>query len=185
VQLTGADGLLTALTRQVLQTALEVEMADHLGYDRGDASARRAPNIRNGSTPKTLRTEIGEVTINVPRDRAGTFEPQIVPKHQRRLAGFDEAVISLHAKEMTTGDIAAHLAEVYDTEVSKDLVSRVTDKVLTDLKERQARPLEPVCPVILIDAIVLKIRGGAGGNTVDNRRSMSQSASASTANATC
>lgn len=169
VQLTGADGLLTALTRQVLQTALEVEMADHLGFDRGDPAARGARNIRNGSTPKTLRTEIGEVTINVPRDRAGTFEPQIVPKHQRRLAGFDEAVISLYAKGMTTGDIAAHLAEVYDTEVSKDLVSRVTDKVLADMRAWQSRPLDAVYPVILIDAIVLKVRGGAGGNTVGNR----------------
>lgn len=123
VQLTGDGGLLTALTRLVLQTALEAEMADHLGFDRGDPAGRGAPNIRNGSYPKTVRTEIGEVTVEVPRDRAGAFEPQVVPKHQRRIAGFDEAVVSLYAKGMTTGDIAAHLADVYDTDISRDLVS--------------------------------------------------------------
>src|SRR5262245_11207020 len=107
VQLTGEGGLLTALTRQVLQAALEVEMAHHLGYAKGDPAGRGSPNIRNGTSPKTVRTEIGEVSVEVPRDRLGTFEPQIVPKHQRRLAGFDEAVISLYGKGMTTGDIAA------------------------------------------------------------------------------
>lgn len=173
VQLTGSDGLLTALTRQVLQTALEVEMAQHLGYDRYDRAGRGSPNSRNGSSTKTVRTEIGEVTIAVPRDRAGTFEPQIVPKHSRRLAGFDEAVISLYAKGMTTGDIAAHLEEIYDTEISRDLVSRVTEQVLADMRAWQSRPLDPVYPVILIDAIVLKVRANAGSAsgaaTVGNR----------------
>lgn len=176
VQLTGEGGLLTALTRQVLQAALEVEMAHHLGYAKGDPLGRAlagGSNIRNGSTPKTVRTEIGEVTIEVPRDRAGTFTPQVVAKHQRRLAGFDEAVISLYAKGMTTGDIVAHLEEVYDTDVSRDLVSRVTDQVLVDMREWQARPLDPVYPVVLIDAIVLKVRANAGSQagaaTVGNR----------------
>jgi transposase-like protein len=141
VQLTGEDGLLTALTRRVLQSALEVEMAEHLGYDRYDPAGRGSDNSRNGSTPKTVRTDGGEVTINVPRDRAGTFEPQIVAKHQQRLAGFDESVISLYAKGTTTGDIAAHLSEVYDTEVSRDLVSRVTEKVLADMRVWQSRPI--------------------------------------------
>jgi transposase-like protein len=131
------------LTRRVLQSALEVEMAKHLGYDRYDPAGRGSDNSRNGSTPKTVRTDVGEVTINVPRDRGGTFEPQIVAKHQRRLAGFDEAVISLYAKGMTTGDIAAHLSEVYDTEVSRDLVSRVTEKVLADMRAWRSRPLDP------------------------------------------
>jgi putative transposase len=140
--LAGDGGLLTALTRQVLQTALEVEMADHLGYDRGDSAARNLTNMRNGSTPKTVRTEIGDVTITVPRDRAGTFEPQIVPKHQRRIAGFDAAVISLYAKGMTTGDIAAHLSDVYASEVSRDLVSRVTEQVLTEMRTWQSRALD-------------------------------------------
>lgn len=173
IQLTGDGGLLTALTRQVLQAALEVEMAQHLGYSRGDAPPVRPPNVRNGYTPKTVRTEVGEVTIEVPRDRLGSFEPQIVAKHQRRLAGFDEAVISLYAKGMTTGDIAAHLADVYDTDVSRDLVSRVTEQVLADMKSWQARPLDSCYPVILVDAIVLKVRAtsgsAAGAGTVGNR----------------
>ena len=176
VHLTGEGGLLTALTRQVLQSALEVEMAQHLGYDKGDALGRGLAggvNVRNGSSAKTVRTEVGEVTIDVPRDRLGTFEPLIVPKHQRRLAGFDQAVISLYAKGMTTGDIAAHLDEVYDTEVSRDLISKVTDQILFDMREWQARPLDPVYPVILIDAIVLKVRANAGSAsgaaTVGNR----------------
>ena len=151
-------------------------MAQHLGYDKGDALGRGLAggvNVRNGSSAKTVRTEVGEVTIDVPRDRLGTFEPLIVPKHQRRLAGFDQAVISLYAKGMTTGDIAAHLDEVYDTEVSRDLISKVTDQILFDMREWQARPLDPVYPVILIDAIVLKVRANAGSAsgaaTVGNR----------------
>lgn len=122
VSLTGEDGLLTVLTRRVLQAALEAEMSAHLGYDKHEPAGRDGGNSRNGSSPKTVRTEIGDVKIAVPRDRAGTFEPQIVPKHQRRLAGFDQAVISLYAKGVTTGDIAAHLSQVYDTDVSRDLV---------------------------------------------------------------
>lgn len=164
IALTGEGGLLTALTRQVLQSALEAELAAHLGYDKHDPAGRNAGNSRNGSTPKTVRTEIGEVTVAVPRDRAGTFEPVIVPKHQRRLAGFDENVISLYAKGMTTGDIQAHLSQVYDTDISKDLVSRVTAQVLEDLRGWQSRPLDAVYPVILIDAIVLKVRSGAVAN---------------------
>ena len=121
-------------------------------------------NSRNGSTSKTIRTEVGEVTVQVPRDRAGTFEPVVVPKYARRLAGFDEAVISLYAKGMTTGDIANHFADVYGQDVSRDLVSKVTDQVLTDLAEWQSRPLDPVYPVILIDAIVMKVRAGQVGN---------------------
>ena len=143
VQLTGPGGLLTGLTKQVLETALQVEMADHLGYDRDDPSGRGSGNSRNGSTRKRVRTDIGEVDLQVPRDRAGTFAPVVVPKHVRRLAGFDEAVISLYAKGMTTGDIANHLADVYGTEVSRDLVSKVTDAVLTDMNAWASRPLDP------------------------------------------
>ena len=164
VELTGSNGLLTALTRQVLQTALEVEMSQHLGYDKHDPVGRNLGNSRNGSTPKTVTTEIGKVTVAVPRDRSGTLEPQIVGKHQRRLAGFDVAVISLYAKGMTTGDIVNHLSQVYDTDISKDLVSAVTDQVLVDMKAWQSRPLDAVYPVILIDAIVLKVREGQVAN---------------------
>jgi len=164
IALTGEQGLLTQLTRQVLQAALDAEMSHHLGYDKHDRAGHGSGNSRNGSTPKTVTTEIGQVTVDVPRDRAGTFDPQIIPKYQRRLAGFDEAVISLYGKGVTTGDIADHLAEVYDTSVSRDLVSTVTAKVSTQMKEWAARPLDPVYPVIIIDAIVLKVREGTVAN---------------------
>ncbi|WP_353816812.1 IS256 family transposase, partial [Agromyces sp. SYSU T00266] len=140
------------------------ELADHLGYDRHETAGRGSGNSRNGSSPKTVRTEIGEVTVQVPRDRGGTFEPRIVPKHQRRPDGFDQNVLSLYAKGMTTGDIAAHLAELYGDDVSRDLVSTVTDRIVDEMAEWQARPLEPVYPVVLIDAIMLKIRSGTAGN---------------------
>lgn len=162
--LTGEGGLLTALTQQVLQSALEAEMAHHLGYDRHDPAGRGSGNSRNGSSPKTVTTEVGKVTLEVPRDRAGSFEPQIVAKHQRRLTGFDDAVVSLYAKGMTTGDITGHLSEVYDTDISRDLVSTVTNKVLAEMKEWQSRPLDAVYPVIIIDAIVLKVREGTVAN---------------------
>jgi transposase-like protein len=164
IALTGEGGLLTALTKQVLQSALEAEMAHHLGYDKHDPVGRGSGNSRNGSTPKTLTTEIGQFTVDIPRDREGTFEPQIVPKHQRRLAGFDEAVISLYAKGMTTGDIVGHLEDVYDTKISRDLVSTVTEKVTRDLRDWQSRPLDAIYPVILIDAIFLKVREGTVAN---------------------
>src|SRR5438445_3228321 len=138
VELTGPGGLLTGLTKQVLETALDVELSEHLGHDRGGRSG--SGNVRNGSSQKTVRTDVGEVRLTVPRDRAGTFAPAVVPKHSRRLAGFDDAVLSLYAKGMTTGDIANHLADIYGTEVSRDLVSRVTDAVITAMQERQIRP---------------------------------------------
>ncbi len=164
IELTGPNGLLTGLTRQVLQSALEAELSDHLGYDRYETAGRGTGNSRNGSSSKTVRTEIGEVSVQVPRDRAGTFEPRIVPKHQRRLEGFDANVLSLYAKGMTTGDIANHLAEVYGDDISRDLVSTVTDRIVEEMAEWQSRPLASVYPVILIDAIVLKIRSGTVGN---------------------
>jgi putative transposase len=164
IELTGPGGLLTGLTRQVLQSTLEAELSEHLGYSKHSAVGRGSGNSRNGSTTKTVRTEIGQVTVDVPRDRAGTFEPQIIAKHQRRLDGFDQNVLSLYAKGMTTGDIANHLQEVYGDGVSRDLVSTVTDKIVEDMAEWQSRPLEAVYPVILIDAIMLKIRSGTVGN---------------------
>lgn len=142
VQLTGPGGLLTGLTKQVLETALQVEMAEHLGYEPGDPSGYGSGNSRNGTTAKTVRTDVGEVRIEVPRDRAGTFAPVVVGKHQRRLAGFDAAVLSLYAKGMTTGDIANHLGDIYGTDVSRELVSKVTDAVVADMTEWQSRPLD-------------------------------------------
>jgi putative transposase len=123
VALTGPGGLLGGLTKRVLESALAAELTEHVGYEPGEP--RPGANARNGTTAKTVRTDIGDVRIDVPRDREGSFEPVVVPKHTRRLAGFDEAVISLYAKGLTTGDIANHLADVYGTHVSKDLVSRV------------------------------------------------------------
>jgi putative transposase len=158
IELTGPGGLLTGLTRQVLESALGAELDEHLGHERGERSG--SGNVRNGSSPKTVRTDVGEVRINVPRDRAGTFAPTVVPKHSRRLAGFDDAVLSLYAKGLTTGDIANHLADIYGSEVSRDLVSRVTDAVIEDMQQWQSRPLDSCYPVVLIDAIVLKIRDG-------------------------
>jgi len=159
VSLVGQGGLLAQVTRAVLQAALEAEMADHhLGYDRGEPRPAGQGNERNGSSAKTVRTEIGEVALDVPRDRAGTFAPQIVPKHARRVEGFDEAIISLYAKGLTTGEIQAHLSEIYDVTVSRDLISRVTDKVNEELAAWQSRPLDRVYPVVLIDAVYVKIR---------------------------
>ena len=128
VQLTGPGGLLTGLTKQVLEAALDAELTEHLGHEPGGVPGPGG-NVRNGHSAKTVRTDVGDVRIQVPRDRAGEFEPAIVPKHTRRLAGFDDAVISLYAKGMTTGDIANHLADAYGTEVSRDLAPRVTDAV--------------------------------------------------------
>jgi transposase-like protein len=147
------------VTRTVLQTALDAEMTEHLGYEKGDRSSRRTSH-RNGSSSKTVRTEVGPVEHAVPRDRQGTFEPQIVPKHARRVEGLDEAIISLYAKGLTTGEIAAHLAEIYGTTVSRELISKVTDKVVDELVARQNRPLDRVYPVLFVDAIHVTIRDG-------------------------
>lgn len=160
VELTGDDGLLTALVRRVLQTGLEVEMTDHLGYDRHAAEGRGSGNSRNGSYPKTVTTDIGKVQLNVPRDRNSSFDPVTVPKGQRRLEGLSGQVISLYAKGMSTGDIQAHLLEIYGTEISRDTISRITDAVLEDMTAWQNRPLDRVYPVLLIDAINVKIRDG-------------------------
>jgi transposase-like protein len=164
VSLVGPDGLLAGVTRTVLQTALDTEMTEHLGYEKGDRTAARSGNHRNGSSPKTVRTEVGPVTLAVPRDRNGSFEPQIVPKHARRVTGFDEAIISLYAKGLTTGEIAAHLAEIYGTQVSRELISKVTDKVVDELAAWQSRPLDRVYPVLFVDAIHVKIRDGQVAN---------------------
>ena len=155
VELTGPGGLLTGLTKQVLETALDVELSEHLGHDRHERSG--SGNVRNGSTQKTIRTDVGEVRITVPRDRAATFTPTVVPKHSRRLAGFDDAVLSLYAKGMTTGDIANHLADIYGTEVSRDLVSRVTDAVIEQMQQWQSRPLDSRrIPVIVVNQLAMR-----------------------------
>ena len=127
VELTGDNGLLTAMVRQVLQTGLNVELAEHLGYEPYAPDGRGSGNNRNGSYPKTITTEIGQVEVQMPRDRLGTFEPATVPKRVRRLDGLSGNIISLYAKGMTTGDIQQHLAEIYDTEISRETISKITD----------------------------------------------------------
>jgi putative transposase len=142
VQLVGPGGLLTGLTKSVVETALEEELSDHLGYDKHDPSGRNGGNSRNGYRAKTVLTEIGPVEIEVPRDRDGSFEPAIVRKRQRRLNGIDDIVLSLTARGLTTGEVAAHFAEVYGAKVSKDTISRITDKVIEEMTEWRNRPLD-------------------------------------------
>ncbi|HUC03965.1 MAG TPA: IS256 family transposase [Acidimicrobiales bacterium] len=164
IDLVGPDGMLTKVTKSVLEAALGAELTEHLGYEPHDPAGRGSGNSRNGSTTKVVHTDVGPVTIEVPRDRDGSFSPVIVPKHFRRLEGFDEAVVSLYAKGLTTGEIQSHLEEIYGAEVSKDTVSRITDSVNAEATEWQNRPLDSVYPVIFIDAIVVKIRDGAVAN---------------------
>jgi putative transposase len=142
VELVGPGGLLTGLTKTVLETALDAEMSEHLGYDKHDAVGRDGGNSRNGTRTKTVLTEIGPVEIEVPRDRHSSFEPVIVKKRQRRLEGIDEIVLSLTARGLTTGEVAAHFEEVYGAKISRDTISRITDKVIEEMTEWQNRPLD-------------------------------------------
>ncbi|MDW4918943.1 IS256 family transposase [Streptomyces californicus] len=164
LQLTGEGGLLQLLTKRLLESALEGEITDHLGYDKHDPTGKNGGNSRNGTRPKTVLTDVGPVEISVPRDRDGSFEPKIVKKRQKRLTGVDEMVISLSAKGLTTGEIQAHLAEVYGADVSRQTISTITDKVMDGMAEWQNRPLDAVYPVVFIDAIHVKIRDGAVAN---------------------
>jgi putative transposase len=164
VELLGPDGLLSQVTKAVLERALAEEMTGHLGYDKHDPAGRGSGNSRNGTTPKTLLTDVGAVDLAVPRDRNGSFDPKIVRKGQTRLDGFNDRIIALYARGMTTRDIRAHLREIYGVEVSADLISRVTDAVIDELAEWQARPLDAVYPVVFIDALMVKIRDGVVTN---------------------
>jgi putative transposase len=164
LQLTGEGGLLQQLTKRVVEAALDGEITDHLGYDKGDPGGKNGRNSRNGARAKTVLTEVGPVEITVPRDRDGSFEPQIVKKRQRRLSGVEDMVISLSAKGLTTGEIQAHLSEVYGAQVSRQTISTITDKVLDAMGEWQNRPLDPVYPVIFLDAVHVKIRDGKVAN---------------------
>src|ERR1051325_519136 len=163
-ELLGPDGLLSQVTKAVLERALAEEMTSHLGYEKHDPSGRGSGNSRNGTTAKTVLTEAGSVDLAVPRDRAGTFGPRIVRKGQTRLEGFNDRIIALYARGMTTPDIRAHLREMYDVDVSADLISRVTDGVLEELQEWQSRPLDQVYPVVFIDALMIKVRDGVVTN---------------------
>jgi len=166
LSLTGPEGLLKQLTKTVLETALAEEMTEHLGYEKHDpVGGGAAGNIRNGTRAKTVLTDnTGHVEIDVPRDRAGTFEPQIVKKRQRRLSGVDEIVLSLYAKGLTTGEISAHFAEIYGASVSRETISRITDKVIEEMTDWSHRPLDEIYAAVFIDAIVVKVRDGQVAN---------------------
>jgi transposase-like protein len=164
--LTGPDGLLKQLTKTVLEAALNAEMTEHLGHEKHQAEAGRAStNVRNGTRTKTVVSDaVGEVEVAVPRDRAGSFEPVIVKKRQRRLGSVDEIVLSLYAKGLTTGEISAHFSEIYGASVSKETVSRITDQVFGEMAEWSSRPLDSVYAAVFIDAVHVKIRDGQVAN---------------------
>jgi len=159
--LIGENGLLKRLTKLLVEKALDAEMAQHLGHAKHEPVANPAGNTRNGRSKKTLKGEFGELPIEVPRDRHGTFEPLLIPKHQTRWTGFDDKVISLYARGMTVREIQSHLEEMYGTEVSPSLISSITDAVADEVKAWQARPLDPVYPIVYLDCIHVKVREGA------------------------
>jgi putative transposase len=156
--LLGPGGLLKELTAALVEKALQAEMTEHLGYEKHDPAGRGSGNSRNGAGEKKLKTESGDIPIEVPRDRNGSFEPQLVKKHQTHFDGFDDKIISMYARGMTVREIQGHLKELYGTEVSPDLISRVTDAVLEEVKAWQNRPLDSVWPIVYLDALVVKIR---------------------------
>ena len=164
LKLTGEGGLLQKLTKMVVESALDGEIDDHLGYAKHDAAGRNGGNSRNGKRSKTLLTEAGPIEIDVPRDRDGSFEPVLVAKRQRRLSGLDDLVVSLSAKGWTHGEIAAHLAEVYGAQVSKQTITTITERVMEGMAQWQSRPLERVYPVVFIDCVNVKIREGNVAN---------------------
>jgi putative transposase len=158
--LIGEEGLLKHLTKLVVERALEAELSEHLGHEKHGSVANESGNTRNGKSRKTLKGEFGELPIEVPRDRHGSFEPKLVTKHQTRWAGFDDKIISLYARGMTVREIQAHLEEMYGTEVSPSLISSVTDAVVDEVKAWQARPLNPIYPIVYLDCIHVKVREG-------------------------
>src|SRR5215217_4379427 len=160
LMLTGEGGLLPELVKAVLERGLAAELTGHLGYEKGDPAGRGSPNSRNGHSGKTLATEVGDVSLAVPRDRAGTFEPRLVPKGARRAGGLDDMIISLYAGGMTIRDIQHHLERTLGTELSHDTISKITDGVAEEVKAWQTRPLEEIYPIIYLDAIVVKVRDG-------------------------
>ena len=155
--LLGPEGLFTQLKKRLINRVLESELTTHLGYDKHERGAEEG-NARNGHTAKTLRSDDGNMEIKVPRDRKGGFEPALVPKHQRHFDGFDEAILSLYSRGMSTREIQGHLLEIYKVEVSTDLISNATEAVAEEVKTWQNRPLEAVYPVVWFDAIMVKVR---------------------------
>jgi putative transposase len=159
-EIAGPGGLLAQLTKRLVERAMEVELTDHLGYEPHAEPPGGTGNTRNGSTPKTLTTEHGNVQVDAPRDRDGSFQPKIVRKRQRRFRGFDDKILALYSRGLSTRDIEAHLEEIYGVKVGRDLISRVTDAVIDDVREWAKRPLEDIYPIVFLDCMVIKVRDG-------------------------
>jgi putative transposase len=159
-EIAGPGGLLAQLTKRLVERAMEVELTDHVGYEPHLEPPGGAANTRNGSTPKTLITEQGPVRVDTPRDRDGSFQPKIVKKRQRRFVGFDDKILALYSRGLSVRDISAHLAEIYGVSVGRDLISRVTDAVIDDVREWAKRPLEDIYPIVFLDCMVIKVREG-------------------------
>jgi len=158
LQLTGVGGFLPEMIKQVLEAGLAAELTGHLGYEKGDRAGDGSGNSRNGTTPKTVASEVGDIDLETPRDRNGSFEPRLVPKGDRRVGGLSDMIISLYAGGMTVRDIQAHLVRTVGTDLSHDTISKITDAVLEEVKAWQTRPLEPIYPIIYLDALVVKVR---------------------------
>ena len=157
-EITGPGGLLKELSKRMLERAMNAEMEDHLGYEKHQRSSDPITNSRNGTSKKTVSTDIGDVPLDIPRDRKGEFEPRIIPKHQRRFEGFDDKIISMYGLGMTTRDIQKYLHEIYNVEVSPELISNVTDAIMDDVKEWRIRPIDAIYPIVFFDALVVKGR---------------------------
>ena len=154
----GSDGLLQQLTKALVERAMQAELTHHLGYEKDSPHGKNTANSRNGSFPKTIKGKRGQVQIDVPRDRAGDYSPKIIRKGQTRFDGFDDKIISMYSRGMTVRDIQAHLKEIYGVEVSPDLISTVTDAVIGEVRAWQSRPLDPLYPILYLDALVVKIK---------------------------
>src|SRR5271155_1251428 len=154
----GENGLLKQLTKALLERAMQAEMTDHLGYEKHDPSGNNSGNSRNGATTKTLKGDFGEMPLETPRDRNGSYEPKIIGKGQTRFAGFDDKIISMYARGMSTREIQGHLQEIYQVEVSPTLISNVTEEVMEEVKTWPGRPLDAVYPIVYLDALYVKVR---------------------------
>lgn len=157
-EITGPEGLLKELSKRMLERAMNAEMEEHLGYEKHKRNSDSITNSRNGTSKKTVSTDIGDVPLDIPRDRNGEFEPRIIPKHQRRFEGFDDKIISMYGLGMTTRDIQKYLHEIYNVEVSPELISNVTDEIMNDVKEWRTRPIDAIYPIVFFDALIVKGR---------------------------
>jgi len=157
-QISGPNGILKQLTKKILESALNAEMTEHLGYEKYKPGIEKNDNSRNGRTSKTVTSDLGDLSLDIPRDRKSEFEPKIIKKHQRRFEGFDSQILSLYSRGMTTRDIQNHLKEIYDVDVSPELISQVTNEIITEVKEWQNRPIDTIYPIVFFDAIVVKGR---------------------------